>query len=162
ANGTTVHDQSIDFTWSATPGAVGYEVYIALNSGTPALLGTTDASETTLHHDVAAGSLEWYVRTLFNGCPELDSSHSSFVVVPPPPPCSTPDIPVLSAPSTASANVDFPVRWNQVANGSVYEIEEALSPAFTAANTLTVSGTEKIFKHDNAGTDPIYYYYRVR
>ena len=63
-NGTTLHNQSVTFAWSSSPNAIGYEVYLSLASGTPTLLGSTTTA-TTLPHDVAAGSLEWFVRALF-------------------------------------------------------------------------------------------------
>jgi hypothetical protein len=55
------------------------------------------------------------------------------------------------------------VRWDALAAVGTYELQESLSPDFTAAPVITVADTEHTFVHTNttAGTIALYYY-RVR
>jgi hypothetical protein len=146
-NGSTVNNQSIDFTWTAAAGAIGYEVYIALNSGSPALIGSTDPSVTTLHQDVAPGSLDWFVRALFNGCPGVDSTHFQFVFAPPPA-CPT-QRPVLTAPGENAIGLTSPVsfEWGAVP-GASYKLHYSLNHG----DAVTVSTTETHL--NNVSIDP--------
>ena len=136
ANGTTVHNQSIDFSWSAVPNALGYELYISLNSGTPALLGTT-RTQTTLHHDVAAGSLEWFVRALFAGCPGVDSQHATFTFDPPPA-CPT-ERPITIAPADGSTGLNSPVtfQWSGIPGITQYVLSYTLNHGTPVTLTTT-------------------------
>jgi uncharacterized repeat protein (TIGR01451 family) len=133
--GVVVHNQSIDFQWTAAPSAIGYEIYISLESGTPTLLGAT-TTETTFHHDVAAGNLEWFVRALFSGCDPLDSTHASFSFQPPPS-CPTAR-PILTAPADGAiglpASVDF--QWSAVA-GATYRLSYSVNHGATVTMTST-------------------------
>ncbi|HET9424068.1 MAG TPA: hypothetical protein VFO55_01755 [Gemmatimonadaceae bacterium] len=83
ANGATVTNGNVTFVWSSVPGALGYEVYLGLNGGTPALIGSTGGA-TSLSHTVPAGTLQWFVRALVDRCPSRDSAAVSFTYDAPP------------------------------------------------------------------------------
>jgi parallel beta-helix repeat protein/VCBS repeat-containing protein len=143
ANGTTVRNQAIDFSWSAAPNALGYEVWLSLNSGTPVLLGRTPAGITTFHHDVAPGSLEWFVVALYNGCPGQPSQHFTFTFDRPVG-CPT-AYPILTAPSEGVLDLTSPVTftWSNVPGATQYQLRMkvnggAESSVFTTQTHLTV------------------------
>ncbi|HKS22368.1 MAG TPA: LamG-like jellyroll fold domain-containing protein [Thermoanaerobaculia bacterium] len=78
ANNSTSTASAITFQWSAAPGASGYRLF-ASTGGAPVLdLGTT--TDTTLAATLTNGTVEWFVQTLFDGCPSLDSSHFTFTI----------------------------------------------------------------------------------
>ncbi|HEX6639778.1 MAG TPA: hypothetical protein VF215_01630, partial [Thermoanaerobaculia bacterium] len=58
ANATTTTNADVLFQWTSVANAVAYEVWLALDHGTPTLLGTT--TSTSLTHTVAPGRLEWF------------------------------------------------------------------------------------------------------
>jgi hypothetical protein len=140
SNDATLTVSPVNFSWAATPGAIGYEVWLSLNNATPAVLGTSDS--TSLTASVPAGSLDWYVRALFNGCAPVDSAISHFTYAPPPA-CPT-QHPLLTAPldnSTLSGNVDF--HWSAVSGATQYRVWISLNDG---APTLlgTINATQLI------------------
>src|SRR5207237_4217866 len=67
AEESTTNNGSVTFTWTSVPNAIGYEVWLALNNGPAAPIGSTTGA-TSLTKDVPSGALEWFVRTSFDGC----------------------------------------------------------------------------------------------
>jgi uncharacterized repeat protein (TIGR01451 family) len=116
----TLDKSPVTFAWTAAPNAIGYELWLSLDHAAPALIGTTTAA-TTLQHDVAAGALEWYVVTRFNGCPGVESAHASFTFAPPPNcPTGTSILTVPGDNTSVTGPVDF--HWSAVPGATQYEV----------------------------------------
>jgi len=115
----TLTQSPVTFTWSAAPNAIGYDLWLSLDHAAPALLGST--TSTTFTHDAAAGALEWYVVTHFNGCPSVESAHVSFTRTTPPNCTTTAAILTVPGDSTGvAAPVDF--AWSAVPGVSQYQL----------------------------------------
>jgi uncharacterized repeat protein (TIGR01451 family) len=152
-----------DLQWSKVPGATQYKVWLAAGPELPKVIGTTRF----LHLDnqsAPAGPVTWSVEALFDNCPSVRSTISTFTAAAPPPPCATPAIPQPRADGTASSNVVYVLRWTAVApKGAVkYEFQESGDASFTTSNDFTLDGTEFPFKNLNNGDAPLTLYYRVR
>jgi DNA-binding beta-propeller fold protein YncE len=65
-----------DFEWTASPGAITYEIFYGIDGETPHVAGKT--SDTRAPLNVPGGEVTWFVRARFDGCPALDSARSSF------------------------------------------------------------------------------------
>ena len=117
--GSVVTSGATDFTWSAAPGAVEYQLWLGLKGSIPSLLGSTQS--TSLHRNIPAGELEWFIRTLFNGCPAIDSAKVVFSFTPPAICNATP--PILTAPGdsvTLASSVDF--QWGVVPAAQQFKV----------------------------------------
>jgi uncharacterized repeat protein (TIGR01451 family) len=152
-----------DLHWSNVPGAAQYKVWLAAGPEAPKVIGTTAG----LHLDnvsAPAGPVAWSVEALFDNCPPVRSTVSTFTAAAPPPPCATPSVPLPRAESTASTNVDYVIRWTPVGPKATtqYELQESSDAAFTAPVTVTTDGSERSFTHINSSDAPVTYYYRVR
>ena len=139
ANGTSVPHANVTFDWNAVEGAIGYEVYLSLADGTPALIGTTIAG-TSLAHLVPAGKLEWFVRALFDRCPSRDSQSARFTYTPPAA-CEGQQRPLLLEP-VGDARASSPLRfaWSASAGATHYElftIRGNAAPVRVAETTAT-------------------------
>ena len=163
ADGAAKVFSPLDLRWSNVPGATQYKVWLASGDAAPVVIGTTSATHLD-NQTVPSGSVSWFVEALFDHCPALQSTHSTFTSVPPPPPCGTPEIPLPRADSTASTNVEYMIRWTAGGPDATtqYELQESTDPAFTAPVSLTIDASEWPFKHINSGDAPVKYYYRVR
>jgi uncharacterized repeat protein (TIGR01451 family) len=162
-DGAAVVFAPFDLHWSNVPGAAQYKVWLAAGADAPKVIGTTSA----LHLDnvtASAGPVTWSVEALFDNCPAVRSTASTFTAAAPPPPCSTPDIPQTRAESTASTNVDYVIRWTPAGPKATtqYELQESTDAAFTAPLSITTDASERSFTHTNSGDAPVTYYYRVR
>jgi uncharacterized repeat protein (TIGR01451 family) len=152
-----------DLRWSNVPGATQYRVWLASGAELPRVIGTTAG----LHLDnqtAPPGPVTWSVEAVFDHCPPVRSTLSTFTTVPPPPPCSTPASPLPRAESTASTNVEYVIRWTPVGPIATtqYEVQESTDAAFSAPLSITTSASESPFKHVNSGDTAVTYYYRVR
>ncbi|HWW61901.1 MAG TPA: hypothetical protein VN181_11080, partial [Thermoanaerobaculia bacterium] len=94
-NNATTTNANVTFAWTSVPGAVAYEVWLALNGGSPTLLNSTNA--TVLTAEVPAGVLDVFVRAIVSGCPTRDSNVTRFRFDPPAP-CATNTRPILYSP----------------------------------------------------------------
>ena len=151
-----------DLQWSSVPGATQYKVRLG-SSGDAPVVGTTSA----LHLDnvtAPAGPVTWSVEALFDNCPAVRSTASTFTAVAPPPPCSTPEVPQPRAGSTASTNVEYVIRWTPSGPKATtqYELQESAGATFTAPIGITTDANERSFTHANSGDAPVTFYYRVR
>src|SRR5205085_2650949 len=106
----TVTSGDVTFTWSAVPNAIAYEVWLGLSGATPSIVASTQTP--SFHTTVAAGPLEFFIRTLFNGCDPVDSAHAQFVFTPPVN-CLT-QTPILIAPADGASLVS-PVDFSAAA-----------------------------------------------
>jgi len=119
ANNATLTNGFVEFDWTATANAAGYELWLSIDGGAPSLAGTTTG--TSLSRTVGTGSIEWYVRTLFARCPAVDSAHVHFTVAPPAN-CSV-DRPILTAPfDGAPVFTPFDLHWSRVPGATQYKV----------------------------------------
>jgi uncharacterized repeat protein (TIGR01451 family) len=120
ANDVTLPNGTIDFSWSSAPNAIGYELWLSLNSGAPSLAGSTTG--TTLRRTIGAGNIEWFVRAQFDRCDPVESSHAHFTFTPP----ADCDLtrPILTAPVDGAALVITPLdlRWSNVPGATQYKV----------------------------------------
>ncbi|MCU1350179.1 MAG: domain containing protein, partial [Acidobacteria bacterium] len=120
ADKSSLNGSSIDFRWTAAQGANGYRVWGLVDGGVPTLLGTTDAA--SLKAPIPGSGIEWYVETLFDGCPSLFSGHRTLTVVRSLE-CGT-EVSSLIAPadgaSTPGTLVNF--VWSEVPEATGYEL----------------------------------------
>jgi hypothetical protein len=78
ADKSTLISSSVDFEWSKVEGADGYRLWVIVNGGDQQALGTT--VDTTLHKDIDSGVIDWFVETLFDGCPSTFSDRRHFTI----------------------------------------------------------------------------------
>jgi hypothetical protein len=78
----TLTNGAVDFSWTPVPNAVGYELWLGLSGATPSVVASTPVP--SLHTTVAAGAIEYFVRTFVSGCDLVDSAHATFTYIPPP------------------------------------------------------------------------------
>jgi uncharacterized repeat protein (TIGR01451 family) len=124
ANGATVTSGEVTFDWNAVAEAIGYEVWLGLDNGTPTLIGATPANVTSLTRNVPPGELRWFVRVLVDRCPNRDSQFGRFEFTPPAA-CEANRRPLAVSPqddATIAGPVDF--DWNDV-GATRYELYAA-------------------------------------
>ena len=134
ANNSTSNTSSINFQWTAAAGASGYRVFASTDGAPFADLGTTFG--TSLQATLTNGTIEWFVQTLFDGCPSLDSQHVT-VTIPKPQSC-----PATAAVPQSPVNVTLdhsPVRfdWSAAPNAVAYELWLSLDHAAPALLGVT-------------------------
>ncbi|HEX9459664.1 MAG TPA: hypothetical protein VGA84_10995, partial [Thermoanaerobaculia bacterium] len=120
SNDATLASGNVDFAWSPAANAIGYELWLSFNNGSPAIAGTTNA--TTLRSTIGAGNIEWFVRALFNGCDPIESAHARFTFAPP---ANCPLVrPILTAPIDGAPAVisPFDLRWSNVPGATQYKV----------------------------------------
>jgi Viral BACON domain len=119
ANGATVTDSPVTFTWTAVPNAIGYNLYAGLDGTTPDLIAST--TETTAARAVPSGKIDWYVEALFAGCDPVRSATSQFTV----PATACPLVQTLNLVAPANgANVTSPVQlqWTTAIGATAYRV----------------------------------------
>jgi uncharacterized repeat protein (TIGR01451 family) len=141
ANGTTVTNGDVTFSWSSVAGALGYEVYLSLSDGTPSRIGTTVG--TSLTYGVPAGELEWFVRVLVDRCPPRDSQTAGFTYQQPPS-CAATQRPIAIEP-VDGARTTSPVTfdWSDAPGASgygVYVVRGEGAPQLVATTTASHTG----------------------
>jgi uncharacterized repeat protein (TIGR01451 family) len=123
ANGAALTNASVTFQWNGVPNAAGYDVYLAAGAnGTPVIIGSTNATTTSLTHSVPPGDLTWSVVANIDGCPPRSSQTATFNVKPPAQ-CANSQRPIAIAPldgSTATSPVDF--DWTSPAGATRFEL----------------------------------------
>lgn len=113
-------ESGIDFAWSAVEGAVRYVLVARVNNGAPSVLATT--SVTTERVVMPPGRVEWWIVTLFSGCPATESAHARFGIDRPEG-CERVR-PVLLLPSSVREVVTSPVtfQWTHVPGSTFYRV----------------------------------------
>jgi uncharacterized repeat protein (TIGR01451 family) len=126
ANDTTLNNGFVQFDWAPAPNAIGYELWFAIDGGAPSLAGSTTA--TFLRRTVGTGTIDWYVRALFDRCPATDSAHAHFTFTPPAD-CSVARS-LLTAPFDGAAAVftPFDLHWSNVPGATQYKVWLAAGP----------------------------------
>jgi uncharacterized repeat protein (TIGR01451 family) len=119
ANGSVVNTSLVDFSWTAAFNAHGYRLWLRLDDGPAA---SADTDETSLQLTIENGSGEWWIETLYEGCPSTESQHQHFTV-PARVDCTTSAPETLAPPngiSVGDANVTF--TWTSVGGALGYEV----------------------------------------
>ncbi len=124
AEGATDVKSQVDFSWTASAGAVAYRVWVASTGSPLADVGTTP--ETHLTREISPGAVEWFVEAIFDGCPSVNSSKGHFGI-PKPATCNN-ESPVPIAPAEGSSTVKSPVTfiWSAAANAVSYRVFASL------------------------------------
>jgi hypothetical protein len=120
ANGVVTSNHDIDFRWSAVPGAVAYELWVALADNSATLMGVTET--TGLTRSLQAGTFDWFVRAIVSGCAPRDSQTSRFTYALPAGCVSQRPVPTLPVDDsrTVIAPVDF--HWSKVPGAVHYDV----------------------------------------
>jgi len=156
-NNTTTFSP-VNLSWKEVAGATSYKVLISRDGGDFTTLIATQATHVD-NATIQPGSIDWMVEASFgNNCAPTTSSTSHFVVLPQPQGCVTPGAPAIFAPSATSSNITYLVRWQKVAGGTSYTIQESPTADFASPTSNTTTNDNAKFTHANSGT----YYYRVR
>ena len=151
----------LSFAWGAVPNATSYDLYI-VRDGVTSLLTTTTGTEAN-SGSLAAGALRWFVRANFGGgCSPLESTGRRLEIVPAAAACSTLAAPVIAAPGQISSGIPFLIQWAPVSGATAYQLQLASSASFSGAQLVTTAGTAHSIVRDNAGSDPVALYARVR
>jgi uncharacterized repeat protein (TIGR01451 family) len=119
ANNTTLASSLVDFQWTAAGGAAGYRLWLRLDDGPAA---STEVDETSLQLTIEQGAGEWWIETLYEGCPSTESQHLRFTV-PQRDNCTT-ATPEALAPSNgiSVAGADVTFTWTGVPGALGYGV----------------------------------------
>ncbi len=144
-----------------TSSALSSDTSIALSSSSPSV-ATVPASVTI---NAGSSSAAFSVHAVAVGHSQITAvmggtgatTTASVNVAVPAPTCNAPDVPVASAPSTASSATAYDVTWNLVPNGNEFSIDEATAADFSNATPKATTDTHATFSH-TVTTDTRYYY----
>ncbi|HEV2720032.1 MAG TPA: hypothetical protein VG323_08440 [Thermoanaerobaculia bacterium] len=158
------------FALNLTPGGNGFMTVKSsspLGSDTTVTLSSSTTSVATVPASttITAGnnSSTFSVHAVAVGHSQItatmgsSSVSASVNVAVPTPTCNAPDMPVLSAPSTASNATPYDVTWALVPNGNEFSVDEATQADFSDATSKTTTDTHATFSH-SVTTDTRYYY----
>ena len=115
SEGASVTAGSVTFSWTAVPDGVEYELYASRDGGPQTMLASTTIPSATIALD--SGPYEWFVRTIFTGCPATDSAPRPITVAPCDGIAATPIAPVND--DTAFAG-DVTFSWSGVPDATGY------------------------------------------
>jgi hypothetical protein len=119
-DGTTSPGSEVTFSWNRVDGADGYAVWVVV-AGEPQIFGTV-VGALTLTTVVPVGDHEWFVETLFEGCPSTESERRR-ITIPRASSClsTAPDLIAPAAAATLnSPQVTF--SWSAVPSALRYEL----------------------------------------
>ena len=152
----------VNLTWKEVAGATSYRVRVSVNGGAFATFAQTPQAHLD-DANIPTGAIDWIVDALFsNNCPQTSSSPSHFTVLAKPPGCIAPTAPAIFGATSVSSGVPYTVRWQKVAGGTSYLLQESQNGSFSDASSQTTTDDNADFGHANSGNDPITFYYRVR
>ena len=149
----------VHFAWTRVANAKSYRLFAAIDDNDPTLITTTTTNETTVA--MPSGRIRWSVQAVFDNCPTLFSAISDVIIASKPGTCTAPDRPKANVVAQVLSGTEYNVRWTDVTNASVYELQESTSSDFSGATTTSVTGISAPFTH-TATTAPVQYFYRVR
>lgn len=120
ANGASSVVSPVTFTWTASPRAIGYRLFLATGTGTPQLAAET---RETSHTQIIStpGRIAWQVYAIFLGCDPVPSPVSTFTLVEPK---TCPQGTVTLKEPAAGARVSSPVTfsWDGIAGTRLYRV----------------------------------------
>ncbi|MEA2490973.1 MAG: large repetitive protein, partial [Acidobacteriota bacterium] len=146
------------FDWSAVPRARGYHVWVAEGDGQASIIAST--KETFADVALPPGRYSTFVEALFDSCPPTESASTHFTVSAAPAGCETPLRPLVQVIGQAISGTPYKVRWNNLPQVELYEIQESTTLDFAGATTRVVDGASTTILHDVTATTQ--YFYRVR
>ena len=86
--------------------------YSIIDNGTPAVLGTTTATD--LRATIARGNVTWWIESLYAGCASTESARATFTI-PAAQNCGIARPEALSPDNTVVNNGSVTFRWSSVA-----------------------------------------------
>ena len=122
-----IANAAVDFTWNATPNAVGYKVWLSF-SGRP-FEDIGFATGTTLRRELPPGPYSWYVETFFAGCPSVASARTDFVLAGSR--CTTAAPAIVNPPDNSNAQAPVRFAWTQVRDADAYRVYAFFNGATT-------------------------------
>ncbi len=144
ANNATGVASPVLFDWKPVTGATTYRLVVMLGGGTPVTLAIL--TDTEYRSIVPAGTVEWWIEALANGCPAIASSHQKFTALDAPTACPLILLVIdLLAPLDGATGLASPVtfRWTGGAGDyRVWGIANAAAPFLigsTSSTQLTAS-----------------------
>ncbi len=121
AEGATVSQSPVTFSWQPVSGAIGYQVWAGIDDSEPSFIDATEGA-TSITADIGTGDVEWYVVALFNGCDDLPSADGKFTI-PYNPACDI-GSPLLVSPADGDTDVPANVQfiWTPVDGATGYRL----------------------------------------
>lgn len=119
-NGATVPSLPVTFQWSASSGAIGYQLF--LQNGSDDFQEIAETSSTSVQRLVPTGINNWYVVAKYAGCSDQKSATFTFNV--PPNTCIPEGTPIILNGPANGATVTSPVTfsWQAVTGVVTYRI----------------------------------------
>ena len=145
--------------WSRVPGARTYKVLASVSGGGASVIGTTAANE--IVSTLPPGTITWRVDAVFDNCPTVASTISTFSIQQNAGGCTTPAAPVASVAGQVVSGTPYNVQWTPVANTTSFEVQESTTADFAVVTTQTIEGLAANFTKTAAG-QPARFFYRVR
>ena len=143
---------SVKVTWSAVPGAAGYQVYSATSSAGPWTLKGTVTTPSFTNTGLVTGKSYYYKVRSYNAA-KVYSAYSAVVSARPIPPSPS------SVKAVAASYSSVKVSWGAVSGATRFEVYRATS----SSGSYTLVGTTTATSFTNTGLrtgSP--YYYKVR
>jgi hypothetical protein len=127
ANGASLTDTLVTLSWSPVSGAIGYVVFARAGDGPFTRIEETPNRSVTRPF-IDNILFEWYVVTLLNGCPSVESQHSTFRIEIAGLDACAKASPILHSPPDHAVGVTSPVRfiWTQVPGVTQYKVWAAI------------------------------------
>jgi len=136
ANNATNVENPVQLDWNAVPGAATYRVFVSIDGGAAAAIGTT--TETELTANIPGSSIEWWVAANFDNCPSTSSPHFKFTTTACP---QNPGTPAIVSPTDGSTGLVSPVflQWSAVAGAKAYVILASFNGSASVVIAVTTS-----------------------
>lgn len=119
ANGATLTENPVEFSWSPVSGAIRYGVIVEIDEGAETLIGLTE--DTHLSRKLPAGTVEWWVIVFFANCDPIETDDHQFQLKGSAS-CSN-RAPILLVPEDG-VSVPSPLRlaWTEVPRATGYKV----------------------------------------
>jgi hypothetical protein len=147
ANGAQSVENPVEFDWNPAPSATSYRVFVSIDNGTAAAIGSTTESELTV--TIPGLAIEWWVEASFDNCPTIASQHFHFNTTGCP---LNPATPAIVSPADGATGLSSPVtlQWSAVANARSYIVIASFNA--TASVVLGVTTSTQLSVPLPAGT----------
>jgi hypothetical protein len=120
ANGASLTDQEVDFSWTPVSGALRYAVVAKTRDGSIVPLGET--AETTFTRRIPVGEITWQVIALVAGCAPRESQLSRFVIAADPNCLNRSPIALLPQAEARAVYSPVTFAWTRVPNANGYRV----------------------------------------
>ncbi|HXG57397.1 MAG TPA: hypothetical protein VNL91_00030, partial [Thermoanaerobaculia bacterium] len=138
--GDSTVNNPVTFSWTAATGANRYRLMVSHDGGAFNAIALTDQTRYTA--TIPAGTIDWYVEALFDGCPSTQSQRSRFTVAPVAGCPSSPGKAAIVSPPNGATGLASPVtfRWNPVPGATEYRVLASFNGA-ALVSLGTTTGT---------------------